>query len=542
MVYIKLMFVWLILQFIVAPLAPGQDPYAILGVERKASPKDIKAAFRVKTRKFHPDINHEPDANRKWILISDAYELLSDPKKREKYDKFGIIDETLQDFKKTNYKDKIKTIIAQESARRSGSTEQYGEFGRHQKPEVIIELNDRTFESKTSDGRPWVLYVYQGSWEYSSEKSLLEELFTKTGLLFGIARLQYSSCPQTMHFLGVRTPNQIIVFDREANRISHFTGDKKLTSLTKFAAQKFGSDVTIVENDNDIVAWRKSHLDKLHVILFSDLPNVPSSYELVAAFLKRNAVFAFASINQRNLVNFPRALGSLSLEELPTYIIYRMGTPRDDTFGGPVTPIVAPMDLDAGVLSAVIRRYHYPVFAEVNQNNVDRLCSDYCVIWVNGVELADDIKRGVNDMNIPTGMINATTESAFVSKFGLEAGDFIIIKRKSREMVIWKEITTWVTFRRKFELMNNGIGRFQKVDFIPEFTKPSEETAQSRNLWKEQITALFVTVADKADQLYQSFMALPATLVLVILALLLIVVGELISCAFGSTKEHVKEL
>ena len=531
------------LRFIVAPLAPGQDPYAILGVDRKASQKDIKAAFRLKTRKFHPDINHEADANRKWILISDAYELLSDPKKREKYDQFGIIDETLQDFKKTSHNDKIKAILAQESARRSMSSQKFGEFDRRERPQVVVELNDETFNAQTSDGRPWLIYVYKDQSEADREKQLLEDLFDKTGFLFGIAKIRAQTSPKALKYMNVRKVPQVVVVDRASESVSHFNGELKLTSLARFAAQKSGAEVTIVRNDADIIAWRKANLDRLHVMLFSNLNAPPTSYELVAAFLKANAVFAFASINQRNAADFPRALGSLTVDELPTYIVYRMGTPRDDTFGGPVTPLVAPMDLDAGVLSAVIRRYSFPVFAEIHAGNVDRLCPDYCVIWVMGGELAEDIKRGINDMNVPTGIINASLETEFVGKFGLEPGDFIILKRKTNETLIWKEITTWVTFRRKFELMNNGIGKFTKADSIPSFTRHQATPVSKSQLYRSSLHNLLQSLNEQLAAFHAWFMSLPVTVILSALIAILIIAGELLvflfsRCFKSARKEH----
>ena len=528
------------LRFIVAPLAPGQDPYAILGVDRKASEKDIKTAFRLKTRKFHPDVNHEPDANAKWILISDAYELLSDPKKRARYDQLGIIDESLQDFKKTNNQDKIKTILAQESARRSLSSEKFGEFDRRGRPDVVAELNDESFPIKTNDGRPWLIYVYGDQTDLNQNKKLLEDLFDKTGFLFGIAKVRAQSSPKTVQFLGVRKTPQVVVVDRASGQISHFNGELKLTNLARFAARRFGADVTIVNNDADIVTWRKGNLDRLHVILFSNLNAPPTSYELVAAFLKSSAVFAFASINQRNAVDFPRALGSLTLEELPTYIVYRMGTPRDDTFGGPVTPIVAPMELDAGVLSTLIRKFSFPVFAELHGGNIDRLCPDYCVVWVKGPELADDIKRGINDMNIPTGMINASVETEFVDKFGLEPGDFIVLKRETNQTLVWKEITTWVTFRRNLELMKNGIGKFVTNEYIPPF---SVQDVHSKDVSVSTSRVICEKVLNALIPLITWFLGLPGTVILGVFCVCLIVIGELIvllvKCCFRRVrKEH----
>src|ERR1700733_15831778 len=68
-----------------------KDYYAILGVPKTAAAKDIKSAYRKLARKWHPDAN--PDnakaAEEKFKDIQEAYEVLSDPEKRSKYDVLG---------------------------------------------------------------------------------------------------------------------------------------------------------------------------------------------------------------------------------------------------------------------------------------------------------------------------------------------------------------------------------------------------------------------------------------------------------------------
>ena len=68
----------------------GKDYYSILGVNRNASEREIKQAYRRLARKHHPDINPgDKSAEQKFKRINEAYEVLSDKEKRHKYDQFG---------------------------------------------------------------------------------------------------------------------------------------------------------------------------------------------------------------------------------------------------------------------------------------------------------------------------------------------------------------------------------------------------------------------------------------------------------------------
>ena len=66
-----------------------QDYYETLGVPRDASAEDIRRAYRKLARKYHPDVNKEPDAEDRFKQISEAYEVLRDDDKRARYDRLG---------------------------------------------------------------------------------------------------------------------------------------------------------------------------------------------------------------------------------------------------------------------------------------------------------------------------------------------------------------------------------------------------------------------------------------------------------------------
>ena len=66
-----------------------KDYYATLGVKKDASREEIQKAYRKLARKFHPDVNKDAAAEAKFKDIGEAYEVLKDSEKRQKYDQYG---------------------------------------------------------------------------------------------------------------------------------------------------------------------------------------------------------------------------------------------------------------------------------------------------------------------------------------------------------------------------------------------------------------------------------------------------------------------
>jgi curved DNA-binding protein len=102
------------------------DYYKILEINKTATPKDIKNAYRKLARKYHPDLNpNDKDAKNNFQQINEANEVLSDPEKRKKYDKYGKDWQHADKFEETGqYREQSSNAGGQ----RFSSSQNSGEF------------------------------------------------------------------------------------------------------------------------------------------------------------------------------------------------------------------------------------------------------------------------------------------------------------------------------------------------------------------------------------------------------------------------------
>jgi molecular chaperone DnaJ len=70
-------------------MSEKRDYYEVLEIPRSANEEDIKKAFRRKALQYHPDRNKEEGATERFKEINEAYQILSDPEARARYNRFG---------------------------------------------------------------------------------------------------------------------------------------------------------------------------------------------------------------------------------------------------------------------------------------------------------------------------------------------------------------------------------------------------------------------------------------------------------------------
>jgi len=106
----------------------GKDYYKILGVDRKASERELKQAYRKLARQHHPDVNPgDKAAEDKFKQINEAYEVLSDKENRQKYDKYGEQWQHAEQFEKAQRQQAQSRDFSQQGGRRVYYGE--GDFG-----------------------------------------------------------------------------------------------------------------------------------------------------------------------------------------------------------------------------------------------------------------------------------------------------------------------------------------------------------------------------------------------------------------------------
>src|SRR5260370_900941 len=98
------------------PMATATDYYALLGLQRNATEEQVRSAYRKLARQYHPDVNTSPDAAEKFNKITEAYEVLSDAERRQRYDMFGGAQGGLGDF---GIGDLFETFFGSEFRRRA---------------------------------------------------------------------------------------------------------------------------------------------------------------------------------------------------------------------------------------------------------------------------------------------------------------------------------------------------------------------------------------------------------------------------------------
>ncbi|ESN95091.1 hypothetical protein HELRODRAFT_193633 [Helobdella robusta] len=270
-----------------------EDLYGILGVDRSASARDIKQAYKQLAKEWHPDKNKSPDANEKFMKINEAYETLSDEDKREEYDKFGTTSSNAQERHHRNPFggggfEGFTFHFGQGGPfhfnfQDNGNSDLYSKY----------KINSWMYESvilPESTHKPFFIYAYTDFCFKCMEVAQVWQQFVldleKLGL--GIGTMNANSNPSLSRQLMLRSvPSITVVINR---KLIKFNKNFELTadSLTSFLLDQSDSKVKVVMLDN-----RKQMCLRFVVATFAYKEFISSAYLNIDNIPRDHAVQSF---------------------------------------------------------------------------------------------------------------------------------------------------------------------------------------------------------------------------------------------------------
>lgn len=331
-------------------LKRGDNPYSILGVSRDASDADIRAAYRKLVIKYHPDHSKEKDTEKTMIRINDAYEILSDKRKKLIYDQTGSVDENA--FERDEREQQGYYSFQNDFFFRKFFMEKDFEF------EVTEEINALNVKEVLKKEKKMFVLVHNGrNFEYSK---MFEEVASEFG---DNAKFMWNNVRNGGAFanmFGVRSVPSLLFLSLDKNK------EIKVKKLSSIKSKKSYVDsifkmlnanykkFTSIKKLND---WLNKNIHYTRVI------NIGREIEPNFDFLIHSTKFQFCKFAyfSNNLID---AIRTYNLTELPTVIIFKGNSNKKATL---------PDDLE---------KLSNPLFIRLTVNNIENLCKKFCLLYI----------------------------------------------------------------------------------------------------------------------------------------------------------------
>ncbi|XP_046993030.1 dnaJ homolog subfamily C member 16 [Schistocerca americana] len=277
------------------------NPYQILGIHRRATLQEIRKAYKQLAKEWHPDKNSDPAAENKFVEINQAYELLTDPERRKKYDNFGITEETPPLRPKRDYS----------QYRRDPFDDLFGTHGgsfkfQFQDRDITtfhqLSVTTRAFENKIvpKSFRIPYLVMFYSDWCFACLqvepvwRRLIEEL---EPLGFGIVTVHSENEPMLTKKIGIHTlPTLVVLLDGKASiyRDSLFSVQK----IVEFVRSRFPYRLVQPVEDETVSLFLSGWKDnRVRALIFERHDSVRLRYLLMAFFYRERVAFGFVQLN-----------------------------------------------------------------------------------------------------------------------------------------------------------------------------------------------------------------------------------------------------
>lgn len=370
------------LSLLLAVCAFDKDPYRVLGINRRASADEIKAAYRKLAKKYHPDKNPDDDAQQKFLDIGAAHELLSDAKQKSDYDRYGHNGAPQQ-----NNFDGFRGF-----SRRGGFNSRWNEY-KSQKSfpnSNAVKLTGDNFEFRVQDrGRPdepqvWLIFVFGSYCSLCKRVSVeFENAASSLGPFVGLGKVHSDYENGLSRQLGVhRIPTVVgVLFHKGKRTITSLrTKNTNEKSISDFAGEMFGKvqALRIAHGTMQHVSSQLQRLDRdnqgrVRVVVVGRQSNAHVLWHALAATLKDEVALSYVCFthgqhsDSASLFRFSMEDRQRYLEARGSLVIVR----RED--GSPDELLGAPLK-DMRKMARRLRRKAHMYVPKLDGSNFFELC------------------------------------------------------------------------------------------------------------------------------------------------------------------------
>uniref|UniRef100_A0A914W4S8 DnaJ homolog subfamily C member 16 n=1 Tax=Plectus sambesii TaxID=2011161 RepID=A0A914W4S8_9BILA len=349
-------------------IAAINDPYATLGISKKATIKDIKRAYKEKAKEWHPDKNESPGANEKFVEINQAYELLSDPLRKERFDKFGTFDDPHEGHGGNGFHNGFDSFF-------SG----FGGFGGFDAANSFFNkhrISMRSYQNtiiERSHIQPYIIFSYS-NWCHSCHQ--LEPVWESVvgdlePLGYGIGTINAQMEGNLMEKLRIsRLPTIVVVVE---GRVIHYRGPYQAKSIRMFARDVLPPSFMVRISDyyslkRFLDLW--SSTNKVSVLMFGDKEKPKLRYMLTAMKYSTFARFAYVHLTDEAPIQEMRDALSIRCASCESVLIF-----NEFPENGPVAHITSMKQLSPESINSLIENNKYLVLPRLSsQSHMDDLC------------------------------------------------------------------------------------------------------------------------------------------------------------------------
>jgi DnaJ family protein C protein 16 len=278
-------------------------PYEVLGIRRGASQQEVKKAYRAIVKEAHPDRNKAPDAQDKFVQITRAYELLSDPERRRNYDNHGVTEDTPNFNKKHDYTqynrfgdpfDHLRDLFG----------DNFNSFKQGGNRENIFHKQSITYKAyantlvPNSYKQPYLILFYS-DWCFSCAQvipmwaKLVEEL---EPIGFGLATVHTEHERELARKVGVKElPHLVLLTD---GKVTHYRESMlSVVKVLEFIRRKLPYKLVQRVNDDNLDEFLHGWMDnRVRVLLFGKLDVVRLRYLTSGFKFRERAAIGYVQV------------------------------------------------------------------------------------------------------------------------------------------------------------------------------------------------------------------------------------------------------